>query len=739
MSARTLTNVVNDQTVTLNALIYGYAGHSLVTPQHAIQQIWWTEGRINEKVTREFVTSRLKPTEREKLERPVGFGDLTSDTYIEWILEKARRLFLVLAEIGEADRIFAVVERSWDDEDLPLEMADIEKLTLANRRDEKADARFFHTQFNFLLRELRPGVHIDFAPNEEVPLEYVMELPPAVSLQNWSRVHLPKKPNKVYVRRKFSLSTPDSPGCFEEDFFMDMESAKMVTHDHIVPVWASYTAKDVGYIMTEFVSQHTLRSFIDHRDPAQYKKLEKPQRRYLVLNWLHCLADALATLHQNGFCHSAIRPVNILIDDQNDIAFSDIGSLETFQRDKRIDPMDVYIYGAPETQTLTRPIDIGPTSPKSPTFPTGAMRKPSTASKSSAGSSSSGGSPRQKLTKSPTNNEFSGFNFGFKKTKQPVRPRSRIDETEQADIYSLGCVFLEIITFMLKKKPNDFTKHRSSKQRINLGGKNSRLDSSYHANSEKVESWMKILEDASSAQEDNALQVVPHILAIIRSMLGESPSMRPSARDVRDQLFGILFNNTAIPNIHCGAHKYDADVAPSLRSSSNRTSSFMLFRRLSISTQSTSSLDPSLASSDTDTIRSSTYSTSSVNSILNSYTDRSVLSDIRELDDDIDDGVSILTTTTITAPDSIANDRRPAPPPIDTHTANSNFDVVTHTSPRTAPPTPPLSPRSLKPPTPTSPLANEFQKSSSPSSPSSSMGVAKGRLWTRNKPRLLFP
>src|SRR4051812_28228633 len=98
MSARTLTNVVNDQTVTLNALIYGYAGHSLVTPQHALQQIWWTEERINEKVTNEFVTSRLQPSERERLHQPVGFGDLSDDTYMEWIMDKARRLFLVLAE-----------------------------------------------------------------------------------------------------------------------------------------------------------------------------------------------------------------------------------------------------------------------------------------------------------------------------------------------------------------------------------------------------------------------------------------------------------------------------------------------------------------------------------------------------------------------------------------------------------------------------------------------------------------
>ena len=126
MTARTLNNVVNDQTVALNALIYGYGGHSLVTPHHQLQQVWWTEERIDEKVNQDFVISRLQPKEREWLNRPVGFGDLTDDTYLEWIVEKAKRLFLILVEIGEADRIFAVVEKSWDDDDLPLSMDDIE-------------------------------------------------------------------------------------------------------------------------------------------------------------------------------------------------------------------------------------------------------------------------------------------------------------------------------------------------------------------------------------------------------------------------------------------------------------------------------------------------------------------------------------------------------------------------------------------------------------------------------------
>ncbi|KAH7082664.1 kinase domain-containing protein [Paraphoma chrysanthemicola] len=699
MSARTLTNVVNEQTVALNALIYGYAGHSLVTPHAALQQIWWTEERINEKVTQDFVTSRLQPQERERLTQPVGFGDLSDDTYIEWILDKARRLFLVLAEIGEADRIFAVVDKSWDDDDLPLEVDDIEQLALSNRRDNHANVRFYHTQFQFLLRELRDGVHIDFMPNEEVPLEYVQSLPAAVTLQNWSRVHLPKKPTEFYVRRRFPLGNPETPDAFESEFMMDVESARMVEHDHIAPVWASYTAKGSGFIVTNFVGQHTLRTFIDHRNPTQYQKLAKPDRRWLVLNWMHCLADAIATLHQNGFCHSNIRPSNILITEANAIAFSDIGSLATFQKDKRPDPMDVYVYSAPETHAeAQQPEPTGPAP--APVVPN--TKHASIISKSSSGSSTGSVSHSRKLTKTHTA-DFSGFNFGFKKTKPVPRPRSRVHETEKADVFSLGCVFLEIITFMLKKKPHDFVKHRSTKQKINMGGSKSRTDSSFHANLDKIDTWLEILERVSFEHDDDAFRAVPPILNLIRSMLSRAPAVRPTARDVRDRLLDIVLYETSIPDIHCGDHKHDIGLA-----ASDSESSAASLRTMS--TMSTMSSTSSSLASETDTIRPSTASSvTRVSSILNSYADRSPLGD-----DDDDDGASIRTV------------EGPTPPYI--HTA--------YESPRKAPmppssPTSPTSPRFMRPPS--SPASGD-----PPSSPSRADSLSqKVKPWS--KPFLRMP
>src|ERR1700759_5501337 len=87
-------------TIALNAYIFGYGGHSLVTPHAALKQLWWTDERIEAKVTSKFVVSMLRGEERDFLNQSPTFGeDLTDDTYMDWILERARRLFLILTEV----------------------------------------------------------------------------------------------------------------------------------------------------------------------------------------------------------------------------------------------------------------------------------------------------------------------------------------------------------------------------------------------------------------------------------------------------------------------------------------------------------------------------------------------------------------------------------------------------------------------------------------------------------------
>ncbi|KAI4739958.1 kinase-like protein [Aureobasidium sp. EXF-12298] len=337
-------------TIALNAYIYGYGGHSLVTPHAALKQLWWTEDRIDSKVTRKFVVSQIKGEERDFLDKPLAFGEgLTDDTYMEWILGRARRLFLILAEIGKPEQIFGLIDDSLDDDDLPFSLGSIADMDLCVEPDERLNRKFYATQFLYLLRQLGPRGHINYGPQEHIPMEYVHKIPPAVSLQSWDRVHFPKDHEQVFIRRKFTFGAGDDKDDLREMYMQDLAEAKQLAHPHIARIWASYTAGDAGFILSDFVPEHTLASFIAHRTPYQFMRVPQGERPVILLEWMHCLVDALAMLHHRGVQHGAIRPSNILIDHDNCIAFSDIGVLRTFQRGKQSVKNEASGYSAPET------------------------------------------------------------------------------------------------------------------------------------------------------------------------------------------------------------------------------------------------------------------------------------------------------------------------------------------------------------------------------------------------------
>ncbi|KAF2429394.1 kinase-like protein, partial [Tothia fuscella] len=533
MSSRTITSVVTADTIALNAAIFGYAGHSIVTPHQAIQQIWWSDERIEAKVNREFIVSKLRPNEREQLNKPIAFGrDLTDDTYLDWILRKAQRLYLILVECGVSDQIFGVVEDSWDDGDLPISLAEVDRLALSYRPDDTLNKKFYNTQFKFLLRPISKHCHIDYAPNEVIPVEFVHRLAPAAAIQSWSRLHLPSKPDDVFVRRRLQLGEKEEiDPALRAQFLADIEAARRAEHDHVAPVWASWTSKGFGYWMTPFVGEHTLKSFIEFRTTTSLQKLSKPQRHALLLDWMHCLADTVAFLHQRGICHGAIVPSNILVDGSNHVALSDIASLKSFHRAQ--DQIEVYTYGAPETQSAAS-----------------AARKVSITSPPTTSSTS-----RSFFASPPTTSSTSRSFFGHRRTKSTDSVRSGSDDNRPSDIFSLACTYLEIISFIYRKKTTEFTKHRSTKHK-NASGKGSHIDCSFHGNLSKVESWMQLLEEEAQSMEDVAFRAIPYVFHLIREMLDPKPELRPTASTVQQRIHDTLTSYSGLASTHCTPRNY---------------------------------------------------------------------------------------------------------------------------------------------------------------------------------------
>lgn len=608
-------------TIALNAYIFGYGGHSLVTPHAALKQLWWTDARIEAKVTRSFVISKLRGEERGFLDRPLAFGEgLTDDTYMEWILERARRLFLILAEIGVPDQIFGCIDDSWDDDDLPVSLENVKNLELAYDDNEALNRKFYDTQYVYLLRELKQGAHIDYGTNEHIPMEYVNTFPPAVSLQVWDRVHFPGRPDDIYMRRKFSLTDKDAGHKYRDSFMRDVRKARTFRHEHVANIWASYTSKEAGYILSDFVGEHTLGTFIDHRTPMQFVRIAAPDRPVLLCEWMHCLADALASLHHRGTAHGAIRPSNVIIDHGNRIAFADIGTLKTFQRGKKPQKAEAYDYAAPESSISQIPITVPSSPPVSSISAFSKLRKLSTSTSSSSASSSNGSSTRSNsvspdtlpmtpassgrsnsistiagtisspisLPRSSMSNSFRNFSrhLNHEPCPSPIVPTSPrssdcvpishqtgfIDldtlrdlpepTIEMSDVYSLACIFLDILTFMLRGKLNDFVKFRATRVPVPHNRSNSRLDRSFHYNSDKIEAWMKALQEDSKKRPEQIFSGMPDLLALIRRMLAQNAFLRPTAVEVRDRLQVILVDQCGIGLLCCAGREWETIVLP---------------------------------------------------------------------------------------------------------------------------------------------------------------------------------
>ena len=315
--------------------------------------MWWNEERIEATVTRQFVLSKLRPDEVERLDQPLGFGDgLTDDTYWEWIESKAKRIFLILVDLDVSDQIFGVIDDSWDDDDLPVPLDQIERLQLTYNKDEKLEKKFFYRQFNYLLRNIQKGEHVYYDDEEVVPLELAEKrLVGAVTGFSYSsidKVHLPGRPDDVFVRRRILLGTT-AGRMPQEEFLSGIEAMKAIDHDHLTCLWASYIHQGNGYLLLTPANDSTLKAFLTVT-PQSVKILAKQDRRILLLNWIHCLADALAFLHRQGLSHQNIKPSNIMLDVDNHIFLGDTGIFPstTTSGEKRGFDKESYDYSAPE-------------------------------------------------------------------------------------------------------------------------------------------------------------------------------------------------------------------------------------------------------------------------------------------------------------------------------------------------------------------------------------------------------
>ncbi|KAM0330529.1 hypothetical protein ACHAQA_003476 [Verticillium albo-atrum] len=497
---------------------------------------WWDPAKIEATVTRQFVCQHLSATEVARLDCSLTFGgDLTDGTYWEWIDTKAKCIFLILVDLKVPSQIFGIIDNSWDDHDLPISQDQVDQLAVTASRFGKFDRRFFQRQFHYLIKPLQRGEHVVFTDHEIVPVEVVDRRAGLASSHTVDKVVLPNCPGQVFCRRRIPLG--NSLGSLSPDDLMEaVNSIKGIQNQHLVSYHASYTHKGGGYVLFTPATDTTLKSFLGNT-PSIFKTRAKKDRRQLVMNWMLCLVDTLAYIHSRGLSHGNIKPSTILFTSQLHIFYSDFTRLNAEallgQTDKNSFDRESYDYAAPEQ--WFRPT-TGPTSPGS-----------------------------RKATLAMSGSPETHTSFSIPRSDNPNNPNSMLQtpnphlNPQTADVFSLGCVLLEMMGFILKKSTKAFATHRASKNKT-AGRGGAVPDSSFHKNLGQVETWMTVLaKEASKKTSENdgaaVLRGVVPMLHIIARMLSANPIDRPPADEIQHRMYQILTQSCSITEPHC-VHRY---------------------------------------------------------------------------------------------------------------------------------------------------------------------------------------
>ncbi|MCJ1282622.1 hypothetical protein MMC26_001947 [Xylographa opegraphella] len=304
---------------------------------------WWTNDKVDAVVKSVYILEKLGPKHHAKLHMPIAFGQgLTNATYLDWIISYCKRLFLILDDIGCSENIFKIIDKSLDDSDLPVAEAEISELNLSSGKSTALDKKFFRRQFHFTIQELGPGKHVDYGPDDIIPVKPTKKSRGFLSSDDVDKVCIA---DKMYFRRRMDLE--GEFGVDKVHFVMHFKALQSLQHPHLLSVWSTYTQGKYAYVLLGPMCDTSLKSFLED-PPKSFRGLSKPEKRIILIRWVHCLTEAVAYLHESGYAHQSIRPSNIFVDERNTIFLGEYAAMDALEEVEPVYKKEAYEYEPPE-------------------------------------------------------------------------------------------------------------------------------------------------------------------------------------------------------------------------------------------------------------------------------------------------------------------------------------------------------------------------------------------------------
>lgn len=510
---------------------------------------WWSVDRIKATINQSYIERELTSKKHQDLlHRVLSFGDgLTDDTYLDWIIERSSRFFLILDDIGVPEKIFEIIDRSFDDDDLPLSQDALWELNLFGTKSETLDKKFYRQQYSYLVQELEPGGHVEYGTWEVVPIHTVAKRAGILANTYTEKVIV----NDCYYTRKKIPNSSDS-GIDRIRFIMHLKGLEHLHHKHIALVWATYSQDGFNYALLTPCLELTLKSVLDDQS-KQMKGMEKHERRRTLLTWIQCLTSAIAYLHNNGLTHNAMRPSTITIDQDNIIYLNEFSALKVLDCDEAANPYSGELYDYAPPENWLRKSRLHETAP-SKTLPPGGGRTSRRVAKSSPSLTDNvtppfqATLPRRTHSKSQSSSSTSASSINQRSrnalitTFAPSNGAASLlpNKYFPADVFSLTAVLLSLLSYLLGHSPKSFASYRSRLNR-QAGRGNAMPDSSFHKNLKQVDKWIDLLAKEAGQKEKKDLTfwgAVVELVRLCRSGMQKEPTARQSANKLAKKATG---------------------------------------------------------------------------------------------------------------------------------------------------------------------------------------------------------
>lgn len=138
-----------------------------------------------------------------------------------------------------------------------------------------------------------------------------------------------------------------------------------------------------------------------------------------------------------------------------------------------------------------------------------------------------------------------------------------------ADIFSLGCVFLEIMTVLTGQHPHEFAEFRSRESG----------NDAFHATLDRVALWCEsYFHKGIGDTHTTSLRIDSSVCALVEKMVRMDPSQRPTASELHAFFTGLPENDSCKTKSNCCGRPPEPYIIAKLASTHSQNATWLLTR-----------------------------------------------------------------------------------------------------------------------------------------------------------------